>query len=149
MPAELSLGSFEIATSVQLSCPYRSDRLSSRCLTTVQRYQPPLEPPLPFGGFYAPLDRSVQPVQLLRSPPSGNARSPFAPRRLSLNCTGSTFQVRYIPLGSLLPEPLGTTFNIVQNPFEVNKKLGLLLYFPLVLSHSLSMGYTRARVKEL
>ncbi len=84
---------------------------SARCPISNRRLSLCAEPPLPFGGFYAPRDRSVQSSPQSDDPPSRDARFPFAPRRryflwlrLRINVPGSLHPAWLtVPLNLLEP----------------------------------------------
>jgi hypothetical protein len=116
----------------------RPVRLSAPRLVRFAPLQPLLRfSPLPFGypaspalstaptslwDFYLPPDQSVQryPGRLARLPVSPDFLSLPAPVSITSYGLGSSFQVRYVPGGSLFLKPLGTSFTMRLDCAHVN-----------------------------
>lgn len=89
----------------------------------------------------------------LRDSPLRLARSPFAPRSppplLDVAKTGSPFQVRYLPPGSLFLEPLGTTSIMQQPAHTVKRKMQLAGRIIATIFLMFTIGYKCSYVDKL
>lgn len=61
--------------------------------------------------------------------------SPITLSILVFRATGSSFQVRYVPSGSLFRKPLGTTSSMDQLPISVKSNIGFKRDFPKKILH--------------
>ena len=102
--------------------PLAASTLQTRCVLTGPFVQPRRQSPLPSRSFSLPRDQSVRLTTRPFGPPSGLARSSFAPRGVLFlsKRPGSSFPIRYVSVSLLFLKPLGTFLTMPVSRRAVN-----------------------------
>jgi hypothetical protein len=141
----------------RLHCQFRlapvsaASTLQTRCGIAARLRRLRLQLPLPSGsvtslGIGASTGFAACQSAFRGCPISARSPQPFSIASLGF---GSSFPVRYCPVGLLFLKPLGTSFTMLPNGFSVNAFMIKSVHFPQVLFRLLRVGYGAAAVQEL
>jgi hypothetical protein len=142
---------------LRLHCQFRlapvsaASTLQARCGITAKLRRLRLQLPLPSGsvtslGIGASTGFAACQSAFRSCPISARSPLPFSIASLGF---GSSFPVRYCPVGLLFLKPLGTSFTMIPNGLSVNAFMIKSIHFPQVLFRLLRGGYGVVAVQEL